>query len=406
MSGFQSRDAQQNLGGAFGPMSPGRCQREIERRLGITSTSTEGPAVAHVPAAAQAMPVPRRSLSGRIMGAVWPAGGVVAGTPVVQSSSGPTAVVAGTPVVVSGTPVAPVVAPARGDGTTFRAHLHQIYAAPGATPAVAVVEGAPVQPARSLSGRLYDRLPSSSDLYNALPSRPRVLSGSGGQTATREPILPAATPRSDAATLRSPSRADPSRPADDEEMAVRVLAHIAQADDDDVLCATCCVDKGDAAEEAGCKCCSFECCCSIAFALLFFIGGLGFLCLVAQPSQPGPARHLRESWHRRRGLRPPDQSTCFHDSDCTAARHCDWPRCHPHHHALRGGVHGLLCPPPLACTATATSMTRRARHVASELWELWTERTGFPRWPSDPVAPPCLGHRCQGQVLPGCLRIE
>lgn len=211
MSGFQSRDAQQNLGGAFGPISPGRCQREIERRLGITSTSTAAPAVAHVPAAAQAMPVPRRSLSSRIVGAVWPAGGVVAGTPVVQSSSSPTAVVAGTPVVVSGTPVAPVVAPARGDGTTFRAHLHQIYAAPGATPAVAVVEGAPVQPARSLSGRLYDRLPSSSDLYNALPSRPRVLSGSGGQTATREPILPAATPRSDAATLRSPDAPRPAR---------------------------------------------------------------------------------------------------------------------------------------------------------------------------------------------------
>ena len=274
-------------------------------------------------------------------------GGVVA-----VRSSCPTAVVAGTPVVDSGT--------TRGEGTTFRAHLHQI----SASPAVAVVQGAPVQPARSLSGRLYDRLPSTSDLYNALPSRPRVSSGRSGQPASREPILPAATPRSDAATLRSPSHADPSRPADDEEMAVRVLAHIAQADDDDVLCATCCVDKGDAAEEAGCKCCSFECCCCIAFALLFFIGGLGFLCLVAQPSQPGPAPdtcanhgivvevfdHLTNSW-----TAPPDPvpacsvdechtptaleygcSTCFHDSDCTSARHCDWPRCN-----------GLHCPPPL-----------------------------------------------------------
>ena len=48
-----------------------------------------------------------------------------------------------------------------------------------------MVEGAPVQPARSLSGRLYDRLPSSSDLYNALPSRPRVLLGGSGQPVSR-----------------------------------------------------------------------------------------------------------------------------------------------------------------------------------------------------------------------------
>ena len=121
-------------------------------------------------------------------------GGVVA-----VRSSCPTAVVAGTPVVDSGT--------TRGEGTTFRAHLHQI----SASPAVAVVQGAPVQPARSLSRRLYDRLPSSSDLYNALPSRPRVSSGRSGQPASREPILSAATPRSDAATLRSPDAPRPAR---------------------------------------------------------------------------------------------------------------------------------------------------------------------------------------------------